>query len=355
MTRTVSLLLFLSLAAGGVSPQDASPDALMDAGHWKRARSIVEPRARQKPDDAELAYQLSRIRLAFGDAEASQKLAEQALAKDDKNARYHYQVAEASIAQTDGAGMFKALSLSRRARQEWQAAISLDPKYVEPRASLAEFYAQAPGIAGGDKEKARTMAEEVAALDAVQGFLERATLAALEKQRDQAARFYEEAVKAGPRNYRALTAAAGFFALGPEKQCELAQKFARDALALDGGRSAAYAMLASCAAHEQNWKELDSVLAQSEKSVSDDFSAFYQAGKTLLLDQKDFQRAEAYFRKYLSQEPEGNAPDLAAGHWRLALVLEKEGRKPDAVTELEAALKLKPNFEEAKKDLKRLR
>jgi tetratricopeptide (TPR) repeat protein len=54
------------------------------------------------------------------------------------------------------------------------------------------------------------------------------------------------------------------------------------------------------------------------------------------------------------QEPEGNTPHLAAAHWRLALVLEKEGRKADAIAELQTAVKLKPDFEDARKDLKRL-
>jgi hypothetical protein len=38
----------------------------------------------------------------------------------------------------------------------------------------------------------------------------------------------------------------------------------------------------------------------------------------------------------------------------LGLVLEKKGRKPEAIAEVETALRLKPDLEEAKKDLKRL-
>ena len=66
-------------------------------------------------------------------------------------------------------------------------------------------------------------------------------------------------------------------------------------------------------------------------------------------------RAEAAFRKYLTQEPEPTAPPIWAGRWRLGLVLEKMSRTPEAVSELEAALKLKPDSEEVKKDLKRVK
>src|SRR5262249_54500279 len=74
-----------------------------------------------------------------------------------------------------------------------------------------------------------------------------------------------------------------------------------------------------------------------------------------LTKDKDLPRAERYFRKYLSQEPEGQTPSLAAAHWRLGLVLEKQGRKPEAITEMETALRLQPSFAPAKKDLQRLR
>ncbi len=48
------------------------------------------------------------------------------------------------------------------------------------------------------------------------------------------------------------------------------------------------------------------------------------------------------------------APSHAVAHWRLALALEQQSRNPEAVAELQAALKLDPNSP-AKADLKRLK
>jgi hypothetical protein len=42
-------------------------------------------------------------------------------------------------------------------------------------------------------------------------------------------------------------------------------------------------------------------------------------------------------------------------HRSLGLLYEKEGRKSDAISELQTALRLKPDFEAAKQDLKRLK
>ena len=69
----------------------------------------------------------------------------------------------------------------------------------------------------------------------------------------------------------------------------------------------------------------------------------------------DLARAEGWLRQYLELEPEPGSPSHAHAHWRLAQVFEKQERKSDAVAALEAALRLNPDLEEAKKDLKRLR
>ena len=65
-------------------------------------------------------------------------------------------------------------------------------------------------------------------------------------------------------------------------------------------------------------------------------------------------KAEGFLRTYLTQESEGGTPDHAAAHWRLGQLFEKQGRKADARKAFETALKLRPQFPEAKKDLERL-
>jgi hypothetical protein len=44
-----------------------------------------------------------------------------------------------------------------------------------------------------------------------------------------------------------------------------------------------------------------------------------------------------------------------AAHWRLGLVFEKRGQNAEAIREIELAVKLQPQLEPAKKDLKRLK
>ncbi|MCX6576546.1 MAG: tetratricopeptide repeat protein, partial [Candidatus Aminicenantes bacterium] len=82
---------------------------------------------------------------------------------------------------------------------------------------------------------------------------------------------------------------------------------------------------------------------------------YFQAGRFVYQQGKDFARAEGYFRKYLTQEPEPTSASHAQAYWRLGQTLEKLNRKVEAVEAIKTALKLDPTLESAKKDLKRLR
>ena len=95
-------------------------------------------------------------------------------------------------------------------------------------------------------------------------------------------------------------------------------------------------------------------LAEAEKKIPDNLSPLLRAAGTLQTTGKDLPRAERYTRRYLEQEPEPSAASHAVAHWRLGLILEKQGRKADAIAALQTAVKADAKFEQAQKDLKRV-
>jgi tetratricopeptide (TPR) repeat protein len=348
--------ILLILAAPAFSAKNDSPIvALMEGGHWKRARTQVMPRVQANPNDPESAYLLSRVKQAFGDLEGALQAAEKAVALDGNNAEYHANLADIVGEMAGTAGMFKGLSLAHRFKKEAEAAIAIDPKNIDAREGLVDFYLDAPGIAGGDKQKAREIAEEIVKLDATRGCLMRARIAQSEKNLAKQEAAFLDAVNANPKHYSAHVRLAEFYLSDKVNKPDLAEKAADEAVNADAGRAGAYAALAQIYASQGRLAELDALLAQAEKNVPDDLGAEYRAGRTFLLAGKELARAESYFRNYLGQEPEANEPNAGAAHWRLGLVLEKEGRKSEAVTELQAAVRLDPKLEDAKKDLKRLK
>lgn len=347
--RLLALLALVPTFAEGAD--DAA--ALIEHGHYQRARSIVEPRVAASPGDAGARRMLSQIRLAFGDEDGALEAAQRAVSLEPNDGRHHLQLAEVYGQMAGKAGGFKALGLAKRFRKEADIALGLDPGLIEARKGLIEFYWRAPGIAGGGKDKARAMIEELARGDSVEGALARARLALWEQDTTRAEELVRKALERGATRYAVHVQAGQFFAarrrwVEVEREGEAAQALAPD-------RAAAYTLLALAHAHRRAWADLDSTLARAESNVPDNLTPCYQAARALIEDGAELPRAERYLRKYLDREPEGFAPTHAHAHWRLAQALERQGRKLDAVLELETALRLNPDLDGAKKDLKRLK
>jgi tetratricopeptide (TPR) repeat protein len=322
--------------------QESAPEKLIEAGHWKRARAIVEARIREAPNDPLANFLLSQVRNAFGDRESPLPLAEKAVTLDGLRAKYHRQVAEVTGVMAQHSGMVQQLLLARRFRKEIDLALALDPHDVQALRDLMEYYLLAPGIAGGDQHKAGAVAERIAAADPAEGLLARARLAAFHKQAGENEALLRRAADAQPPRYRARMAAAQFFVSREPADLKSAEQYAGEALQLDRTRVDAYAILAVVHASRSEWNQLEAILAESAKEVPDDPVPLYRAAEKLLALGQDLPRAERYLRTYLAQPAEGNEPTAAEARWKLGLVLQKEGRTSEAAEQWTESVRLDP-------------
>jgi tetratricopeptide (TPR) repeat protein len=328
------------LAAG--SADQTSPEALIEAGHWKKARALVEARIRANPRDAAACFLLSQVRAAFGDRESPLALAEQAVALDGNVAKYHRQLAEALGVTAQHSGMVQQLILARRFKKEIDAALALDPRDPQALRDLMEFYLLAPGIAGGDKTKARETAVRVAAAGPAEGYAAQARLAESNGERGRIEGLLQHAVASSPRDYKMRISLAEFYLSAEHRDLAKAGEQASEAIRIDPERAAAYAVLARCDAAGEKWSDLDSTLATARKESPDDLVPNYRAAEVLLEANRDLDRAVTCLRAYLSADPEGNQPTLAEAHWKLGLVLAKLGRAHEAAAEWREAVRLDP-------------
>jgi len=263
-------------------------------------------------------------------------------------------LAEVLGVQAQYAGIFRQLALARRFKREIDTALASDPRDAQVLRDLVEFYLLAPGIAGGDKAKARTITGQIALVDPAEGFSAQARLAALNGDGGQIERALLKAVEVAPANYRARIALAAFYE-GPESgRLHRAEQQARLAVKIDAGRADGYAILAGIYAARSQWAELDTLLAAAEREVPDDLVPDYRAAKALLGSSRGLDRAIVYFRKYLGAEPEGNRPTLSEAHWKLGLALEKRGQGREALAEWRESVRLDRNSP-ATQDLKRVK
>ena len=351
----VCLILVSTIPLKAAAADAGSAEALIEAGHWKRARALLEPGVAAHPSDAQAAYLISRVMLAFHDFDRALKPAQQAVALEDGNSNYHFQLAQVYGEMAARASMFAAAGLARKFKGELDASLARNPKNLDALEALMQYSFQAPGLMGGDKGKARAIAEKLVQLSPVRGYLAQAELAREAKDFAKVEECFLKAVQADPKNYEAQTALAGFYTQPSHRNTEGAEKHAREAVRLDPARAKGYSILAMVLALERRWSELEAVLSASEKIVPDDLAPYFEAANALLESGVELKRGEVYLRKYLAQEPEGEEPDAAHAHRLLGLILEKQGRNAEAVSELETAVQMNPRFKAAKEDLKRVK
>lgn len=331
-----------------------SPEALIEKGHFKRARVLAEQRFHSDPKDPQTLWLMSSVKQAWKDYAPAIDFAEKAVAADPKNARYHMRLADALSDEAIRASKLRQLGFAHRIKKEIETTLALDPRNVEGMKWLMQYNLQAPALFGGDKTKARAIPAQIMQVDPVQGYFAQVDLARFDKQNDRVEGLFRKAVEARPSSYEAHLGLGNYCAFQDIKKFEEAESHAREALRIDSDRVGAHNLLAAALVRQGKWTELDRALAEAEKAIPDNLTPYYRAAANCLSMNQELTRAEQYIRKYLGQEPEPNMPGIAEAHWRLGRVLEKQNRKPEAISEYQTALKMDPESP-AKQDLKRLK
>ena len=353
-----AIILWPLLACQGLAdaanPDPPHAEALIHAGHWKRARALLEPQVKAHPQDPRGCYLLAEVKMSFEDLGGALPLAQHAVDLDGRNSDFHLELGQIFGLMAARAGIFSAGPLAIKFRKEVEIALALDPRNLDALDSMMLFKFQAPFFLGGDMNEAYSLAERMTLLNACEGYLAQAELAELANNPAQMEAFYLQAVRANPRHYGAQTALAKFYSQSPHAKYDEATKHAQSAVQLDPQQIEAYGILARVFALQQRWGDLEQTLADAEKKVPDDLRPFYEAAQGLCEAGKELPRAEGYAKQYLAQEPEGEAPDNAAAHRLLGLIFEKEGRAAEARREIRTALRIRPSDKAARDDLKRL-
>jgi tetratricopeptide (TPR) repeat protein len=361
------LLLVLSVAgwvpqsicaqpAFASQPPLSAADTLVEQNHYKRARVIVEARLREDPRDAHAYYLASRIQEAMGHLHEAVALAEKSVEFGPAEARNHAQLAECYAYTADRSTWVKGIGFVHLMKKELAATFAIHSHDTDALLVAMMFAFHAPSLAGGDRKKAYELADEMIQYDPRWGYLAKARLAEEDSPDATIEGWLKKAVQYDPRHYRALQEAATFYCCAAkQKNLAEAERLGKQMLQLDPGQAMGYKALASVYARWQRWADLDAILSQAEKAVPDNLTPYYQAAEGLIEIGQDLPRAERYLARYMTQESEGREPERGQAKWLLATLYEKTGRTPDAIRELEAAIRISPDFEPAKKDLRRLR
>jgi tetratricopeptide (TPR) repeat protein len=312
-----SAAVFLSSLAFSIRLLGADgTNQLAEADHWKRVKAECQQRLHANASDAEAYYLLSKAAVSFGNIEDAVVPAEKAVALAPSNPDYHAAAAEAYARMAQRVSVLKQVLYLHKLKRELDAAFALDPTNLDASLVQMMFSWKAPGFAGGDRGKALQVIAQLKSSHLVWGYLAEARLFE-DQDAARTQRALEQAVAIDPRFYLASVSLAEFYAETGQRLSD-AEQIAKRCIVMDAGRSAAYGVLARVYAREHRYDELDQVLRESERRVPDDLSPYFFAAQTLVTSRGDQQRADRYAHKYLSQPPEGRAPDSSQARQILA-------------------------------------
>ncbi len=146
-------------------------------------------------DRAQIYYLLGRINSWEGDVKAAFDWFETAVEADSANADYRYWLGMMYGAKAQGAIIFRKPGYARRTRKAFENAVRLDPDHLAARTKLVEYHLYAPGILGGNTDKAREQADEIKSLNPTEGHLVWGLIHLREKAQDRVEIAYLAAVE----------------------------------------------------------------------------------------------------------------------------------------------------------------
>ena len=314
--RNTSLLFvfgLMALAAFGLP----SIVQLLIEGRVDTAVPSLEEQVDHSPKDAAAYNLLCRAYYMMEEWERGISNCEHAVTIDPQNSTYQLWLGRLYGEKADRSSFVIAPSLAKKARTAFERAAELDPKNVEARMDLGEFYAEAPGIIGGGKDKARQQAQALMSLEPAIGHWVLARVA--EKDKDPATAESE---------YRAEISASN-------------------------GAVRGWVDLANFFMYAHRYDEMEQALTHAESAPIDHPESLMHAGNLLLRAQRDYPLAVRLLRRYLANRLCEEGPAFKA-HAILGEVLAKQGDKEGAAQEFRAALALFGNYTRAKDDLKKL-
>lgn len=329
---TVLCLLVLVCLGGPSSSADASgldgfesaPDSLiaragreLDAGRSSAAEAIYLEVLKIDDDDHRAEHGLAIVGLMREDAEFAIEHARRAVKQDRGNSEYHLMLAY-GYGMKASEGGFKAMFYGGKYKSECEKAVECDPENVDAHMGLLQYYAHAPGFAGGGMERAEATVRTIEDLDELSGFRARAIVAMSRGDSEAAEIAYLAGAQVDTTSVRGWRSLGRFYM--QEERYADAIPIGRRILRLEPENDRAIYMLAT-----------------AELLLGDDIPA-----------------AEERLLGLIARGDEIDTHTLASSHWRLGLVYIGRGESAKARVEWETALEIEPGHEGAFEEMNNL-
>jgi len=286
----------------------------LQTGQADKALALLTPLSTSGASADEAQNLMCRVRFQLQQWSAAVTACQQAVHINNKNSDDSMWLGRVLGQQANHASFVSAYGDAKKSLAAMQTAAQLNPQNGPALMDLGDYYAQAPGIAGGGTDKAQQVASQLDKVDAARAAQLRGDIAMQQK------------------NYTA------------------AEQYYKQAATLSSTPADAWSVLASLYRGRQEWPQLDSAIqncmAAAAKNRGPD-PGLYDGAGILITAKRNPQIAAQMLENYLSGTSLTEEAPAFIAHIRLSRLKQQLGDAAGAQQDLAAAASMAKEFSPA--------
>ncbi|MEL6810010.1 MAG: tetratricopeptide repeat protein [Bacteroidota bacterium] len=311
MKRLLPLFLLFPIMVMAQTPFERA-EAYFRKEQFSKAKPLFESYLKDHPNDVKTREYLGDIAGYTKDWDTAIDYYDGLVEEDDTNANYHFKAGGALGMKALEISRIRALSYVGDIKRHFERSAKLDPKHIEVRWALVEFYIQLPGIIGGSEKKAVKYANQLGKISPVDGHLANGYIAEYSDRPKDAETYYKKAIAVG-------------------------------------GSVHTYEKLSNLYENTNQPKKAIETVANCLK-VHDRNALHYQIGKIAAQYNLNSELGINCLEKYIQNHSVKDGVPKDWAYYRLAQIYKNLGKKQDALQWINKALADRPDFKEAKKE-----
>jgi tetratricopeptide (TPR) repeat protein len=196
MNKFLLVLLFSPFFLWGQSDFEKA-EKLFAQEKYAQVKPIFLSLLKEKPNNLKVIEYLGDTYSYLNDWDHSIVYYEKLKTLKPSEANYYYKYGGALGMKAKIGGKWVAMRLVGDMRASFEQAIILNPKHIEARWALIEFYLQLPAFVGGSEKKAQRYVNELMKISPVDGYLSKAHIDEYFKRYTSAEKNYKRAIEFG--------------------------------------------------------------------------------------------------------------------------------------------------------------